>query len=82
MTIQALTTLFGWMTVINGGLFLFTALMIMLVPNLAYKIQSKFIAIERDYFDKVIYAFLGAWKLFLAFFNLVPYIALVIMQSG
>lgn len=81
MSIEILRTFFGWMTVINLGVLVFWSLWIMLAPDLVYNIQSKFITIERDYFDKIIYAFLGAAKLFFLFFCAAPYIALVIMTS-
>lgn len=80
MDIQSLTTFFGWCSVINGGLFAFIAFFMMLAPNIVYKVQSKFFTLEREYFDRVIYAFLGAWKLLFLFFNLVPYIALKLIS--
>jgi len=45
-------------------------------PDFIYTIQSKFFNLEREYFDKVIYAFLAIYKILFGFFNLVPYIAL------
>ena len=76
MDIQTLTSFFGWCTLINGVLFAFVAFFMMLAPNFVYKIQSTFFPIDRNYFNKVIYAFLAAWKILFIFFNLVPYIAL------
>lgn len=76
MDIQTVTSFFGWCTILNGALFTLFAIFMMLAPNFVYKIQSSFFTIERDYFDKVIYAFLAAWKILFGFFNLVPYIAL------
>ena len=81
MTIEILRTFFGWMTVLTFGIILFWALWLMLAPNFVYKIQSKFMNVERDYFDKLIYAFMAAAKLFFLFFCAAPYISLVIMTS-
>lgn len=80
MDIQTLTSFFGWSSIINGSFFAFTAFFMMLAPDFVYKIQSKFFKLERDYFDKVIYAFLAAWKILFIFFNLVPYIALKLIS--
>ena len=80
MDIQTLTSFLGWCTIINGGLFALIAFFMMLAPDFVYKIQSKFFKLERDYFDKVIYAFLAAWKILFGFFNLVPYIALKLIS--
>ena len=81
MSIEILRIFFGWMTLLTLGLIVFWAFWIMLAPDLVYKIQTKFINVERNYFDKVMYAFLGLAKLLFLFFCAAPYIALVIMTS-
>ena len=81
MSIEILRTFFGWMSALTLGIIIFWGFWIMLAPNLVYKIQSKFITIERDYFDKVMYAFLGLAKLLFLFLCAAPYISLVIMTS-
>ena len=81
MSIEILRIFFGWMTLLTLGIIVFWAFWIMLAPDLVYKIQTKFITVERDYFDKVMYAFLGLAKLLFLFFCVAPYIALVIMTS-
>lgn len=79
MTLANLTEFFKWMTIINVGIFAFWSFWILLAPDLTYKIQNKFIKIDRDYFEKVMYAFLGAAKLIILFFCITPYIALLII---
>ena len=79
MDIQTLTTFFMWCTIINTGFLLFLALIFMLAPNLVYRLQSIFINITRETFDIVFYSFIGFLKIIVLVFNLVPWIALLII---
>jgi len=79
MDIQTLTRFFMWCTIMNGALFLLSVTICMLAPNLVYLIQSKFFPIKRETFDVVIYSFLGLFKIVFIFFNVVPYVALLII---
>jgi len=81
MDIHSLTNFFMWCTLINGSLLLFWTLLILFVPKLVYQTQSKWFPIKRETFDVIMYAFLGLFKVFFLFFNLVPYLVLLIMQS-
>lgn len=80
MDIHMLTKFFMWCTIINGSLFLFWGSMCMLAPGLVYRMQRKFFPMPRETFDVVIYSFLGAFKIIIIVFNLVPYLALLIIQ--
>ena len=82
MDLLIVTKFFMWCTVINLALFLFSGLMIANMPDFAYKIQRKFFKITRERFNVVVYGFLGAFKLLFIFFNLVPYCALLLLQSA
>lgn len=53
--------------------------MLILAPDLMYRTQSKFFPISRETFNVAIYSFLGLFKIFFLLFNLVPYLALLIM---
>ena len=79
MNIEMLTRFFMWCTIINGALFAFSTIMLMSIPGLAYRIQSKFFPITRETFDIVIYSFLGLFKIMFLFFNVVPWVALLII---
>ena len=79
MDIQTLTSFFMWCTIINSGMLIFLALIYMLAPNLAYRLQSKFIPISRETFDVVFYSFMGLFKVIVLVFNVVPWIALLII---
>ena len=79
MDIQTLTSFFMWCTIINFGFLLFLALVFMLAPNLTYKIQSRFIPISQETFNTVFYSFIGFFKVVVLVFNVVPWIALLII---
>jgi len=79
MDIQTLTTFFMWCTIINGVLFFLAATLLMLAPDLVYRTQNKWFPIPRENYNVVIYSFLGLLKIVFLVFNLVPYIALLIV---
>ena len=79
MTIETLTSFFMWCTIINGGLFLFWILIYLCAPDAVYRTQSKWFPISQEKFQVVYYGFMGIFKIFIIVFNLVPYVALLII---
>ena len=79
MDIQTLTSFFMWMTIINGGLLLYWMMFCVFAPDLVYRMQSWWFPLPRETYNVVIYAFLGGFKMFFIVFNLVPYLALLIV---
>ena len=80
MTIATLTTFFMWCTIINGGILFLWALLTMFAPDLVYRTQTYFFPLTREQFNVLIYSFLGLFKVFFMFFNLGPWLALLIMN--
>ena len=79
MDIQTLTTFFMWCTIMNGALLVLWTTMCILTPDLVYRTQSKWFPIPRDTFNVVMYSFLGLFKIVFLVFNVVPYVALLIV---
>ena len=79
MDIQTLTTFFMWCTIINGALLALWTIMCIFASDLVYRMQSKWFPIPRETFNVVIYSFLGLFKIFVLVFNVVPYVALLIV---
>ncbi len=79
MAIQTLTAFFMWCTILNFALLSFSSLMCIFVSDRVYRIHSKWFPISREAFNVAIYSFIGLYKIFVIFFNLVPYIALLIV---
>jgi len=68
-----------WCTIINGGLFMLWVLFIRFAPDLVYRTQVGWAPISRQTFNVVIYSFLGLFKIVFLVFNVVPYLALLIV---
>jgi hypothetical protein len=79
MDIQTLTRFFLWCTIIDGALLVLWTAMCILIPDLVYRIQSKWFPIPREIYNVVIYFFLGLFKIVFLVFNVVPYVALLIV---
>jgi hypothetical protein len=79
MDIQTLANFFMWMTIINGALFVYCATICVFAPDWLYRMQSRWFPLPRETFDAVIYWFLGLFKVVFIVFNLVPYLALLIV---
>ena len=80
MDIQALTTFFMWCTVIDGGILVVWTLLFTFVPDTIYRLQNRLFPIHRETYNAVIYSFLGLFKVLFLVFNLVPYLALLLMR--
>lgn len=80
MDIQTLTRFFMWCTIMNGVLLVLGTTMLRLAPDFVYRMHSKWFPIPRDAFDVVIYTFLGLFKIVFLVFNVVPYVALLIVR--
>ena len=80
MSIQMLTAFFMWCTIINAALLIFSAVMIIPAQDLVYRIHSKWFSISREAFNIAIYSYLGLFKVVILVFNVVPYVALLIIS--
>jgi len=79
MDIETLTTFFMWCTILNGGLLTFWAAFVKFAPDLVYRTQTSWVPISRETFHIVLYSFLGIFKIFFLIFNVVPFVALLIV---
>jgi len=79
MDIPTLTAFFMWCTIINGTVFIFWTLTCILVPDMVFRLHSRWFSISRETFNTVIYSFLGLFKIVFLAFSLTPYLALLII---
>ncbi len=79
MDLQTLTMFFMWCTIINGGFLILWVAFCALAPDLVYRTQKMWFPMPRETFNVVIYSFLGLFKIFFLVFNIVPYVALLIV---
>lgn len=79
MTIETLAELFGWLTIINMGLLVFSTLMIFLLKGVAIRMHSKMFDLDEKDLNRAYFQYLGNFKILVIVFNLTPYIALKII---
>ena len=74
--VNELTTFFGWCTVINLGVYLFSALFIIVFKRFTINLHSKIVGVEASELPNMYFKFLGNYKIGILLLNLSPYIAL------
>jgi len=79
MDIVTVRAFFMWCTIINGALLALSFLICAYTGDWIHRMHSKWFPIPREAFNVAIYSFIGLFKIFVLVFNLVPYIALVIV---
>lgn len=79
MALETVRSALAWCTVLNIVAFLWWFLWFWLGHDFMYRIQSKWFRLSVEQFDALNYAMMGAYKLAIILFNLVPYLALRIV---
>lgn len=82
MDIAMLTKFFMWCTILNVGLLVLSFLVAAFGfgSDFVYRMHSKWFPMPRDTFNRVLYLLIGVYKIFVFVFNLVPWVALVIIK--
>jgi len=80
MTTQLLQSFFMWCSIINIGMLMLLFFIITSAKEWAYKMHSRWFNISKESFDLVLYCFLGAYKLLVFLFCIIPWIALSIIN--
>jgi len=80
MDIVIVRAFFMWCTIMNGALLIFSSLICACAGDWIYRMHSRWFPISREAFNTAIYSFIGLYKIFFIVFNLVPYVALVIVE--
>lgn len=80
MTIQTWTTFFGWLTVVNVGIYLIIVTAIFAMRNFAYKMNAKIFGVSEEVVAKATLRYVANYKLLLTVFCFAPWLALTLMQ--
>jgi len=79
MDITTLKAFFLWCTIVNAALLLLSSLACIFFADFSYRMNNKFFSISRQEFNVILVSFIALYKIFVLAFNLVPYIALLIV---
>lgn len=79
MNVEALASFFMWCSILGTGLYFFWVLCVVLMPEFIYGVQTRWFPISRETYNIVMYSFLGAFKMVLILFAIIPYVSLLIM---
>ena len=80
MDVETLVRFLTWCTLINGALLIFWTAVLRLAPELIYRTQRAVVDLPRESILTILYGFLAVYKIFFMMFNLVPLVALLILQ--
>lgn len=66
----------GWSSVINIAILMFWFLVFIYARKWVYEFHTKWFQIESHKFDAIHYGAMAMYKLFIFFFNVIPYVIL------
>ena len=79
ITMDKLTAIFGWMTVINVGCLLFSTILLTVFKHQIVRLHGKLTGLDVNTLLPAYLYFLAFYKLLIIMFNLVPYLALKLL---
>jgi hypothetical protein len=79
MTIDTLTGFFMWCSIISAGVYLLWVVFFLLMPDFVYSVQTRWFPIPRETYNTIMFSLLGAFKITLIIFVIVPYVSLLII---
>ena len=79
MTLYMLVSVFGWMTLINGGLLLLATLALYAMRPTIIPIHQSVADLDASALNRAYFSYLSQFKLLWIFLNFAPWLALVIV---
>ena len=79
MTIEILSAVLGWSTIINMSILTLWFFLLMFAHDWLYQLHSKWFKLPAENFDTIHYAGMAFYKINIFLFNLVPFFALHIV---
>ena len=79
MDIEMLTKFFMWCTILNLGLLMLSFLILAFSGDFVYKMHSRWFPMPREAFSRILYSFIGMYKIIVFVFNVVPWAVLAII---
>lgn len=79
MNLETATSFFMWCTIFDGAILIFWTVCFLFMPNFLYQTQKRWFPLPQETFFVVMYGFLGVFKLLFLVFNLIPWLALLML---
>ncbi|MDD5214163.1 MAG: hypothetical protein PHQ03_01330 [Methylococcales bacterium] len=79
MTIEILSSILGWATIINLSIITLWFCVFTFYHDTVFRLHSKWFKLSEEKFDTIHYAGMAFYKLATYLFNLVPYLAIKIV---
>ena len=79
-SIESLATFFGWCSLINIGVLVFTTVVLVLMKEAISNMHARLFGVKQEELPQVYFAYLGHYKVAILVLNLVPYLALKLMS--
>jgi hypothetical protein len=79
MTIEELTTLLGWCSVINIGVLALSGLVVVALKDVNVKIHSGMFGVDPTNLPSTYFQYLGNYKIAIIVLNLAPWVSLKLM---
>jgi hypothetical protein len=79
MSVAEMTAVFGWMLVLNLGLYLISAGFLIFARDWVCRFEARMTGVPAEDWPKILVDYLGRYKLAILVLNLVPYLALRIV---
>ncbi len=79
MNIEVIMAVLGWCTLINLCLLIWWVLFLVIAHDWTLRLHTKWFNLSPEKFDAIHYSLMGAFKICVIVFNLVPYLALRIV---
>jgi hypothetical protein len=79
-TIEAIREFLGWCSVINIGLLMFSAIVVVALRGTVSRLHAKMFSLEESDLSRAYFQYLAQYKIAIIVFNIVPYLALWIMN--
>jgi len=80
ITLEVLREFFAWCSLISIGLFMFSAIFVVLLRQPIARIHAKMFGLKESDLSRTYFQYLAQFKIAIIVFNIVPYFALRIIS--
>ena len=78
-SIETWTSFFGWMTIVNIGIYLITVIALLTMRDFAFRMNAKIFKISEADVAKETFRYIGFYKLAITVFCFAPWLSLKLM---